>query len=566
MTTFKNYDIYCAEAERAFVEGKPEFMEWVERQECSMLAEEELDIILQRDFDEMVHDYINAIEYVREEEFHMTAKWNDNLGEFNMNARYDDSPVSQPDDSLDDSNESIYYRINPNLHDILARSLSEIKLHVIAGLTMTKNDIMKSLNQMNNSMNLMIELQKQGNQESQACCSSGPTSQNHKEKNNTSAKYLIACKRKLFKGSHSEENMEKGKGDDNAVNEVKKQRIVYRVIANEGKSAILVNSLGCYTLEYNIKNENQIAIFLPQISDWFQKYISHIGDCNERKHMPDCMCQILAVLAIVNTNASRLEVVPFLISIEKQMTRQQVCQIMQEYSFEIAGVSNHSHKNIGLAMFQVDGSFCCALFHTGTRIHGAYHSTFVIMAEKFEMLEHINVEGIADYFKILFGMCDESFTWKKKYVKFHDATLETQVFHPFTFESFRKTNIPCEKTSHIIMMKFVITFVSFFDSSNLFSNFITTNEVHPEFYNTIQPSTILKMDMYSLCYRIVAIAIERGLFKVARLPCGEEYVGDASAITSAFQHDVKKAIEKIVGGRRFRTTQFGMNERDAKYI
>ena len=115
----------------------------------------------------------------------------------------------------------------------------------------------------------MIELQKQGNQIFQASCSCRPTSENHTE--NTSANNLISCKRKLFKGSHSEDNMEKGKDDDNAVNEVKKQRFVYRVIANEGNSTILVNSLGCYTLEYNIKNEKQIAIFLPQISDWFRK-------------------------------------------------------------------------------------------------------------------------------------------------------------------------------------------------------------------------------------------------------------------------------------------------------
>ena len=563
MNSFIDDDKDWAKSEREFVEEEIEYID-----HDMMLAEEEINIIEERDYDELVHDDKKAFNYMHEQEC-----LNISLGDESSFGPKRESSIPSIG-----SNDSLPYVMPPSFNDIFVRSLCELKSHVIAETTKAKNDIMGSINELKTSMDVIAELHVESKRKYHQYKTSYDVMEEvdmEKERKSQASRRLFLKSLKpssdstikntsispVQNASPSRKSSIHKKNKVKSITPVKRydigkwKKTSRNAIAKKDDDQTLVNSLGFYSLEYNNNNENAVTIYLPQISDWFRKCISSVDKKREPTNMPDCMCQILAVLANVKTNDSCLEVVPFLVSIDYEMTREDVCQTMQEYSFMISDMSCRSRensyrsifrKNIGLAMFQVKGSFCCALFHMGTYLRGSYYSTLVILSDDKEEVRHYSVEGIADYFKVRFGRSQESFTWITKYVEYQDMNFDTKAFYPFTFKSFRKTNLDMDGASHMMTLKFVITFVSYFDRSTLFPDALSKIQDCSKHYGRFDPETKLKLELYTLCYKSAAYAINKGLFKVSRLPCGEAYIGNASDVASAFDRDLIKSIEKVV--------------------
>ena len=65
----KDADVDWAESKRKFVQSNHEFIEWWKEQELRMLADEEIDIMNRKKWNEEISDNMNALEFLEEEEF-----------------------------------------------------------------------------------------------------------------------------------------------------------------------------------------------------------------------------------------------------------------------------------------------------------------------------------------------------------------------------------------------------------------------------------------------------------------------------------------------------------------
>ena len=143
MNSFIYDDKDWAKSEREFVEGEIEYID-----HDMMLAEEEINIIEERDYDELVHDDKKAFNYMHDQEC-----LNISLGDESSFGPKRESSIPSIG-----SNDSLPYVMPPSFNDIFVRSLCELKSHVIAETTKTKNDIMGSINELKTSMDVIAEL------------------------------------------------------------------------------------------------------------------------------------------------------------------------------------------------------------------------------------------------------------------------------------------------------------------------------------------------------------------------------------------------------------------------
>ena len=165
MNSFIDDDKDWAKSEREFVEEEIEYID-----HDMMLAEEEINIIEERDYDELVHDDKKAFNYMHEQEcLNISLGDESSFGpkresSIRSNERYlnislyDESSIGMKRDSSIRSKDSLPYVMPPSLNDIFVRSLCELKSHVIAETTKAKNDIMGSINELKTSMDVIAEL------------------------------------------------------------------------------------------------------------------------------------------------------------------------------------------------------------------------------------------------------------------------------------------------------------------------------------------------------------------------------------------------------------------------
>ena len=174
-------------------------------------------------------------------------------------------------------------------------------------------------------------------------------------------------------------------------------------------------------------------------------------------------------------------------------------------------------------MVILEGEFAVLLYHVGTERHGYYNPTTTLFCSSKDEGQKYTIEGISDYFTIMFGMNQQYNRTTYKINEFDDSSNDIEAYSPWSVEEFCNSNFPFLCGSHMMTIKLILSFVTSVSSVQSVLNDINSELV-------LWPSKDMKCDngfnplrfqVSVACYQVMCNAIELGLYKPVRDELGK---------------------------------------------
>lgn len=301
-----------------------------------------------------------------------------------------------------------------------------------------------------------------------------------------------------------------------------KSKKVLHVVDCKDNELEVIDTVGFWTLEYHVSGSKLVSLFVPTPATWIREYVNTASPMHEPTNMTDCMVQIMTRLINHYTTTSSIFVVPFALSIEKSMTRENVCLHFQKHTIMLSDTTILANKTHGVAVIIMDGDFGVVLYHIGQEKNGNYHPTISLLCSHIGTGREYCIAGVADYFTIMFGVCNKSFRSDYRIHTFNDICGDINAYHPWSFELFQGSNTAFTNGSHMMTIKLVLSFVcAFYDKNEILNNFNSDLIGWRSMYDNRHPEVALRFHTSKICYEMMIQAILENLYKPVRDDIGQ---------------------------------------------
>ena len=142
------------------------------------------------------------------------------------------------------------------------------------------------------------------------------------------------------------------------------------------------------------------------------------------------------------------------------MKRDEICEYFQNNTFLLADLSKMKKKEFAVAVVILEGEFVVLLYHIGTERIGYYNPTTTLFCSSKDEGQKYSIEGISDYFAIMFGMNQQYNRTTYKINEFDDSSNDIEAYSPWSVEEFRNSNSPFLCGSHMMTIKLVLSFAT----------------------------------------------------------------------------------------------------------
>ena len=302
-----------------------------------------------------------------------------------------------------------------------------------------------------------------------------------------------------------------------------KSKKVLHVVDCRNTVLEVIDTVGFWTLEYHVSGSKSVSLFVPSPANWFREYATVTSPSNEPTDMTDCMVQIMVRLLNHYTATSSIHVVPFVLSLESHMTREDICMHIQKHAIVLSDPVTLCVKTHALTVVSMNEGFGVVLYHIGHEKNGYYHPTVSLICSNVEKGKHYCIAGVADYFSILFGISKKSFRSEYRVHTFNDSCGNNNAYNPWSFEQFNITHAAFTKDSHMMTIRLVLSFVCAHYKENDTLNGINNDLIgwRGMYNNNRHPAEALRFHISKICYDMMIQAILEKLYKPVRDEVGQ---------------------------------------------
>jgi hypothetical protein len=297
----------------------------------------------------------------------------------------------------------------------------------------------------------------------------------------------------------------------------KKSKKVLHVVDCDNTVLKVVDTVGFWTLEYNVSGSKSVSLFVPSPSTWFREYVEKASPMHEPTNITDCMIQIMSRLLHHYTTSSSVFVVPFVVAIEQYMTREDICLLFQKYTLRLSDMKKLGSKTYCVAVVLMNSDFGVVLYHIGHTMKDKTYPTLTLICSDSKSAKNYCVAGVADYFAIMLGFGDKMFRTTYTVHSFDDPCGNIGAFIPWSFKHFQSSNTPFVSGSHMMTIKLVLSFISSVYTGNKHINMLNNDFVNwrkPCYCK--DPGLALRVHTSKICYDMMVDAIENKLYKPIR--------------------------------------------------